>query len=181
MSSLKRKIEALIFISEVPISLEEIASFLSIDINECKKVTNELINDWEDMNLSVKIKQISGGYQFRPEESYKSLLTDFMNKRPFKLSRAALEVLGIVAKKQPVTKIEIEKIRGVDSTGVTNVLLERGLIQIIGEKEVPGRPYLYSTTSEFLETFSLNDIEDLPDIEEFDDYDSVAPKENKGY
>ena len=177
--SLKRKIEALIFISEVPIALEEIASFLSIDINECKKVTDELINDWEGMSLSIKIEQIGGGYQFRTEESYKDLLTEFINKKPFKLSRAALEVLGIVAKKQPVTKIEIEKIRGVDSTGVTNVLLERGLIQIVGEKEVPGRPYLYTTTNEFLETFSLNDIADLPDIEEFDDYDSIAPKDNE--
>ena len=131
------------------------------------------------MQLSLKIHKISGGYQFRTEDSYRFLLTEFVNKKPFKLSRAALEVLGIVAKMQPTTKIEIDKIRGVDSIGVMNVLLERELIKIIGEKEAPGRPYLYSTTNEFLEVFSLNDIIDLPDIEEFDDYDSISKSEEK--
>jgi len=179
MHNLKRRIEALIFISETPITSVEMASFLSLKINECEKVIDELIVDWEKMKLSLKIHKISGGYQFRTEDSYKDLLTKFINKKPFKLSRAALEVLGIVAKKQPITKVEIDKIRGVDSIGVMNVLLERELIKIIGEKEVPGRPYLYSTTNEFLEVFSLNDIIDLPDIEEFDDYDSMAKSEEK--
>ena len=102
-----------------------------------------------------------------------------MNKKPFKLSRAALEVLGIVAKKQPVTKIEIDKIRGVDSSGVVSVLIDRELIKIIGEKEVPGRPYLYSTTNTFLEVFGLMNINELPDLEEFNDYDSMQTEDDK--
>ena len=96
-----------------------------------------------------------------------------MNKKPFKLSRAALEVLGIVSKKQPVTKIEIDKIRGVDSSGVIGVLIDRELIKIVGEKDVPGRPYLYSTTNTFLEVFGLDKITDLPPIDEFEDYEST--------
>ena len=104
-------------------------------------------------------------------------LTEYINKKPYRLSRAGLEVLGIIAKKQPVTKIEIDKIRGVDSVGAINVLIERELIKVVGEKEVPGRPYLYSTTELFLEVFSLNSIKDLPDIEEFAEYEKEAESE----
>jgi len=179
MHNLKRKIEALIFISETPITMKEIATFLTIKIDKCEPLINELIDEWKKMKLSIKIHKVSGGYQFRTEESYKDLLTQFINKKPFKLSRAALEVLGIVAKKQPTTKIEIDKIRGVDSIGVMNVLLEKELIKITGEKEVPGKPYLYSTTNEFLAVFSLDVLMDLPDIEEFDHYDSITKSEEK--
>ena len=88
------------------------------------------------------------------------------------LSRASLEVAGIIAKRQTITKLEIDKIRGVDSTGVINVLLERDIIKVSGEKNAPGKPYLYKTTDFFLEVFSLNDISEIPDIDEFNDYDA---------
>ena len=104
-------------------------------------------------------------------EKYKEIIKEYINKKPFKLSRASLEVLGIISKKQPVTKQEIDKIRGVDSTGVINVLLERELINVSGEKNVPGRPFLYKTTEMFLEVFSLKDINDIPDLEEFEEYE----------
>tara|TARA_B100001029_G_C15061365_1_gene458797 strand:+ start:2965 stop:3495 length:531 start_codon:yes stop_codon:yes gene_type:complete len=173
MSNIKREIEALIFVSEVPISSNEISSFLDISKDDCNKILNELVGDWLHMNLSIEIHKVSGGYQFRTKEEYKDKLTLFMNKKPFKLSRAALEVLGIVSKKQPVTKIEIDKIRGVDSSGVIGVLIDRELIKIVGEKDVPGRPYLYSTTNTFLEVFGLDKITDLPPIDEFEDYEST--------
>ena len=106
---------------------------MDISKNECIKIVNELQNDWKEMNIAIELENISEGYQFRTKEEFKDKLTLFMNKKPFKLSRAALEVLGIVAKKQPVTKIEIDKIRGVDSSGVVSVLIDRELIKIIGE------------------------------------------------
>ncbi|MEC9381898.1 MAG: SMC-Scp complex subunit ScpB [Thermodesulfobacteriota bacterium] len=179
MSDIKREIEALIFISDTPISIKELSSFLDISKNECIKIVNELQNDWKEMNIAIELENVSEGYQFRTKEEFKDKLTLFMNKKPFKLSRAALEVLGIVAKKQPVTKIEIDKIRGVDSSGVVSVLIDRELIKIIGEKEAPGRPYLYSTTNTFLEVFGLMNINELPDLEEFNDYDSMQTEDDK--
>ena len=116
------------------------------------------------------------GIHFTKEE-FKEMLTEYINKKPYRLSRAGLEVLGIIAKKQPVTKIEIDKIRGVDSVGALNVLIERDLIKVVGEKEVPGRPFLYSTTDLFLEVFSLNTIKDLPEIIEFEDYEKVIEED----
>jgi len=171
MDSLKNKIEAIIFISENPVKLKEIASFLKEDLTIVKENIKELIADWEIRDSSIKIQEVANGYQFRTKQEFKDLLTEYINKKPYRLSRAGLEVLGIVAKKQPVTKIEIDKIRGVDSVGAISVLTDRELIKVIGEKEVPGRPYLYSTTDLFLEVFSLNTIKDLPNIEEFESYE----------
>jgi segregation and condensation protein B len=171
MDNLRRKIEALIFTSEIPVSKKDISSFLSITPQEAQSHIDDLTKEWADLNLSISIQEISGGYQLRTKEEFKDLLKEFINKKPFKISRAALEVLGIIANQQPTTKIEIDNIRGVDSSGVINVLADRELIKVVGEKEVPGRPYLYSTTDLFLEIFSLNSIKDLPKIEEFDEYE----------
>ena len=107
------------------------------------------------------------------------MITDYINKKPYKLSKAALEVLGIVAKKQPVTKVEIDKLRGVDSIGTINVLIDRELIRISGEKDAPGRPFFYSTTELFLETFSLNNLNEIPDINEFADAEESLNQEGE--
>ena len=97
-------------------------------------------------------------------------ITNFQKRvKKFRLSRAALEVIAIIAYKQPVTRVEIESIRGVDSSGVINVLLERLIIEIKGRKEVIGKPFLYGTTSEFLEVFGLKSINDLPTLKEIDE------------
>ena len=171
MQNLKNKIEAVIFISESPVKPKELANFFNEDVNKIKNILIEIVNEWENKENSIKIEEIAGGFQFRTKEEFKEILIEYVNKKPYKLSRAGLEVVGIIAKQQPVTKIEIDKIRGVDSVGAINVLLERELIEVVGEKDVPGRPYLYSTTDLFLEVFSLNSINDLPNIHEFEDYE----------
>ena len=172
MKDLKSKMEVLIFISEKPISLKNISEFLNIDKNEAEILINDLMNEINNLRRSFKLEKIADGYQFRTNEDYKNLIKEFINKKPFRLSRASLEVAGIIAKRQPITKLEIDKIRGVDSTGVINVLLERDIIKVSGEKNAPGKPYLYKTTDFFLEVFSLNDISEIPDIDEFNDYDA---------
>ncbi|NSW88903.1 SMC-Scp complex subunit ScpB [bacterium] len=176
MNDLKNKVEAIIFISESPVKSKEIANFLDEDIKAINETLKILVEEWKNRGNSIKIEEIAGGFQFRTKEEYKEILIEYVNKKPYKLSRAGLEVVGIIAKKQPITKIEIDKIRGVDSVGAINVLIERELIEVIGEKDVPGRPYLYSTTELFLEVFSLNSIHDLPGIEEFDDYEKEVDK-----
>ena len=177
MKNLKNKIEGIIFISDAPVKLKEIAEFLKEDFAKVEDSIQELLAEWENKESSIKIEEVAGGYQFRTKEEFKEILTEYINKKPYRLSRAGLEVLGIIAKKQPVTKIEIDKIRGVDSVGALNVLIERDLIKVVGEKEVPGRPFLYSTTDLFLEVFSLNTIKDLPEIIEFEDYEKVIKED----
>ncbi|NSX00302.1 SMC-Scp complex subunit ScpB [bacterium] len=177
MKNLKNKIEGIIFISDTPVKPKEIVEFLKEDLIKVKESIQELVAEWENKESSIKIEEVAGGYQFRTKEEFKEMLTEYINKKPYRLSRAGLEVLGIIAKKQPVTKIEIDKIRGVDSVGALNVLIERELIKVVGEKEVPGRPFLYSTTELFLEVFSLNTIKDLPEIVEFEDYEKVIKED----
>mgnify|MGYP001162143426 FL=1 len=169
--NLKRQIEALIFISESPISIKALSEVFKIEKSKISTAINELIEEYKNLELSIEIVEVANGYQFRSKDKYKEIIKEYINKKPFKLSRASLEVLGIISKKQPVTKQEIDKIRGVDSTGVINVLLERELINVSGEKNVPGRPFLYKTTEMFLEVFSLKDINDIPDLEEFEEYE----------
>jgi segregation and condensation protein B len=171
MEDVKNQIEAIIFISDAPVRIKEISEFLGHDQVLIKERLAELIEDWSNKDNSIKLEEVAGGFQFRTKDKYKDLLTEYINKKPYRLSRAGLEVLGIIAKKQPVTKIEIDKIRGVDSVGAINVLTERELIKVTGEKEAPGRPFLYATTDLFLEVFSLKSIKELPNIEEFADYE----------
>ena len=153
MNDLKKRIEALIFISDKPITIKDIHEQLQEEKAVIENTTNELVNEWNSLNHSFYIEKANNGFHFRTKESFKEMITDYINKKPYKLSKAALEVLGIVAKKQPVTKVEIDKLRGVDSIGTINVLIDRELIRISGEKDAPGRPFLYSTTELFLETF----------------------------
>ena len=177
MDDLKKKVEALIFISDKPITIEDIQEQLEEEKVVIENITNDLVADWNSLNHSFYIEKANNGFHFRTKENFKEMITEYINKKPYKLSKAALEVLGIIAKKQPVTKVEIDKLRGVDSIGTINVLIDRELIKISGEKNAPGRPFLYSTTELFLEIFSLNDINEVPDIEEFADADeSLNPK-----
>ena len=135
-----------------------------------RKCLKELVEEWEALNRGFLLSEIAGGFQFRTDPRYSEDISNYNKKvRKFRLSRAALEVTAIIAYKQPVTKVEIEAIRGVDSSGVINVLMERRVIEIKGRKEVIGKPFLYGTTSEFLEVFGLKTLNDLPTLKELDE------------
>ncbi len=122
-----------------------------------------------ELDRSFLLQYVAGGYQFRTKSEYSEYIIDFNKKiKKFRLSRAALEVLAIVAYKQPITKVEIEKIRGVDCSGVVNLLLDKRFLQIKGRKDVPGKPFIYATTDVFLETFSLKSLKDLPTLKEIE-------------
>ena len=171
-------IEALIFASEDSISASELIKAIkgidgediqisSSDIENC---VEELNAKYETENLSVKIIKISNGFLFatKPEyANYVGYLSSEKSKR--RLSQAALETLAIIAYKQPITKPEIESIRGVNSDYMLNTLLEKDLITISGRAETIGRPLLYVTTNEFLKYFGLNNIGDLPKPREIDE------------
>ncbi|MYH39544.1 MAG: SMC-Scp complex subunit ScpB [Candidatus Dadabacteria bacterium] len=163
-SPLVNIIECLIFVSKAPLTIQEISNSLKgFEEKEISDALSELEEQWDGMGRSFILCNIAGGYQFRTRPEYSEYIVEFNKEiKKFRLSKAALEVLAIVAYKQPVTKIEVEKIRGVDCSSSVSVLLERRFIEISGRKDVPGKPFLYRTTDLFLETFGLKNIKDLP-------------------
>ncbi|MCH7928329.1 MAG: SMC-Scp complex subunit ScpB [Candidatus Dadabacteria bacterium] len=177
ISDLEKAIESIIFVSERPVSLKELSKiFADNNKKELKSSISNLITEWSKLNRGITLEEVSEGYQFRTKPEYSVFIAKFKAEKPFRLSRAALEVLSIIAYKQPITKIECDYIRGVDSSGVFGLLLERGYIKISGRKEVLGKPFIYETTDEFLETFGLKNLSDLPTLKEIEEIEQSMDK-----
>jgi segregation and condensation protein B len=164
----KSILEALIFVSDSPLEMVQIRDVLEgASEEEIQRLVQELNNEYQATGRSFTIQQIAGGYrmvtlpQFGPH--LKALYKSRMKER---LTRPSLETLAIIAYKQPVTKPEIEAIRGVNTDGVIITLLERNLIRITGRKDTVGRPLLYGTTDEFLQHFGLGSLSDMPKLPE---------------
>ncbi len=165
---IKAAIENLIFVAEKPLTVERVSEiFPELGREEIKQILRELMMEYDHMERGFKIVEVAGGYQFRTRPEYARYISLFKRQeKTFRLSRAALETLAIIAYRQPITRTEIEEIRGVDSSGVITGLLERRLVRIRSRKDVPGRPFLYVTTEEFLEVFGLKTLADLPTLKE---------------
>jgi segregation and condensation protein B len=174
----RRLAEALILASPEPIPAQRLASL----IPRCKPalaraLVEELNVEYIKQGRAFEIWEVAGGYQMRTLPEYAPYVQQSQPSRPLRLSPASLETLAIVAYRQPVTRAEVEHVRGVDVGAVLRSLLERRLIRIAGHREVPGRPLLYATSRRFLEVFGLARIEDLPtlrDLEEFAPEDAPA-------
>lgn len=167
---IKKAIENIIFVSEKPVSAQKLCQvFSDFSSKEIQELLSELVNDWGRFDRGFRLHEIAGGYQFRTSPQYSDYISKFKQLKPFRLSRAALEVLSIIAYRQPITRIEIDQIRGVDSSGVIALLLDKRLIEIKGRMDVIGRPFIYVTTSEFMETFGLKSLKDLPTLKELEE------------
>jgi segregation and condensation protein B len=152
-------IEALIFASEKPLTEDEIRRIVPDTApREIKAALSDLRKIYEEGSGGISIVEVAGGYQFRTRSEFSEYIKLMLEGKPKRLSRAALETLAIIAYRQPIVRSDIERIRGVDSGGVVKILLERNLIRILGKKDVPGKPLLYGTTKDFLETFGLKDL-----------------------
>lgn len=166
---LKGVIEALIFSSERPIALKEIKQV--VEDSDSQKINQAILELMADLDLrksGIQIVEVAGGYQMVTRPDYSLYLKKFYRQRHIeKLSLQALETLAIIAYKQPLTRSEIEALRGVNIDGVLKTISDKGLIRIVGRKNLPGRPFVYGTTKFFLEYFGLKSLEDLPKIEEF--------------
>ncbi len=164
----KKISEALLFSSARPLTVKEINRVLKgIKPSLIKKAVTDLSEEYKNSGRSFAIREIAGGYELSTLEDYFVWIKRLEKERKKRqASMAALETLAILAYKQPVTKVEIEEIRGVDVTAIIATLLDRGLIKIVGKKDVPGRPLLYGTTKKFLEYFGLKSLGELPDINE---------------
>ncbi len=164
-------IEALIISSPEPLSARKIAEVLGeatpAEIDQTVVALNEkyIAND-----SSFRVRQVAGGYQIYITEDYAGYVDDLLTRRRnLRLTRSALETLAIIAYRQPVTKIDIEMIRGVASDSVLHTLMERKLVTLSGRAQTVGRPLLYRTTAEFLKYFNLNSLDDLPKMEEIEE------------
>lgn len=178
-STLKAIIEAMLFVSGEPLYLRDI----SINIEKTAKFTEEIINEmiveFEDSNRGIKVISINGGYQLSTKSEYGDYIQKLLKKNKRQsLSQASLETLAIISYKQPITRIDIDEIRGVKSDSATQRLIEKELIKEVGRLDVPGRPTLFGTTEEFLRQFGLNDLKELPSLDIFSVEENVVTTAN---
>lgn len=173
-NELKYAVEALLFASERPLSASEIAHAFDGSPNEAKvdEFLTVLKNDYEAQRRGFHLLEIAGGYQLVSDPRFSETLKKFYQSRIKKrLTQAALETLSVIAYRQPVTRADVEFIRGVNIDGALKSLLEKNLVKISGRKDVPGRPMLYGTTRQFLEHFGLKQLTDLPPLKDYSQKD----------
>ena len=164
----KRIIEALLFASEKPLTVAQMKEVLDgLDAQAIKALISQLQDEYTDSGRSFSVVEVAGGYRVSTDPEYAPWLKKLYKSRTEKVSLPSLETLAIVAYRQPITRLEIENIRGVNVDGVLRTLLGMSLVRISGRKEILGRPFLYRTTREFLEFFGLQSLEELPKLEEF--------------
>lgn len=180
LKHLAQHIESLIFTADAPIPMSDIRSCLEESFGlefhqeELEKAIQSLIERYQDEAYSFELVEIAEGYQFLSKGAYHNTVGTLLKQRTRKrLSRAALETLAIVAYKQPISKTDIEKIRGVNSDYAIQKLLEKELVSIIGRSEGPGKPLLYGAGDKFMNYFGLKSIKDLPQPKEFKDPDNL--------
>ena len=166
---LKVIIEALIFASEKPLSIDRMKEIIEdADRKEIQQSLSLLRDEYVDRR-GFYLAEVAEGYQFRTRPRYAPYLQRLYKIKAPKFSQPALETLAIIAYRQPITRAEIEELRGVDAGGVVKSLLDKKLIKIVGKKDVPGRPLIYGTTREFLEAFGLKDLKSLPTLRDLAD------------
>ena len=168
-NKLRLIIESLLFASDAPITLKKFQEiFPEIPPKELQELLSKLQEEYEGLDRSFYLREVAKGYQLCTKSEYSEWIKKLKRARPFRLSKATMETLAIIAYKQPITRAEIEQIRGVDTAGILRALLEKKLIKISGKKDVPGKPLLYSTTPKFLTMFGLKEIKDLPTLEDIE-------------
>ncbi len=173
---IKKVVETLLFISDQPLPLERISQIVNLKENKIEKALETLKEDYTERTF--QIMNVAGGYQMATRQEYSLWIRRLYNNRmTVRLSAAALETLSIIAYKQPITRAEVEAIRGVEVIGPLETLLERRLITTVGRKESVGRPLLYGTTKEFLRQFGLNSLDNLPDINTLVDQEATEAAE----
>jgi segregation and condensation protein B len=158
-------IEALVFASDKPMKAIELARLASAPVKQVRGVLADLKQVYA--SRGIVLDEVAGGWLFRTSVQYAPFVRELASERPVRLTRAQVETLAIVAYRQPITRPEIDDIRGVDSGATLKLLLERDLVRILGKKDEPGRPLLYGTTAAFLELFGLKSLKDLPTLKEF--------------
>ena len=159
-------IECLLFVSKEPVSGERLAEILQVPGERIAALVGELHDRLEGRGLCLV--ELAGGYNLATRPEYAQFVERFLEPEPERLSLPAVETVAIIAYRQPITRPEIDQLRGVNSSGVVNTLIEKGLVDIAGRKNAPGRPFLLKTTRYFLASFGLRDLDELPRLEELE-------------
>ncbi|MCM8761477.1 MAG: SMC-Scp complex subunit ScpB [Candidatus Omnitrophica bacterium] len=174
----KRILEALLFVSDKPVSIDTLRDVIKeVEATEVRSIIEELNKEYASSGRSFHIREIAGGFQMLTDPVYSRWISALYKKTPDRLTGPSLETLAIIAYKQPITRADIEAIRGVNVDGVLRTLEERGLIRTKGRLDAPGRPILYGTTNEFLQHFGLRSLDELPKLKEFQESDLDFTKE----
>lgn len=160
-------VEAVLFLESDPVDLERLTAITLLGEQDVRSALEHLHSRYSRPDSGVELSEVGGGFSLIPRRDLMGLLRHhYGRKTDEKISRAALETLSIVAYSQPITRVEIDSIRGVNSSGVLKILSEKGFIRETGRKDTPGRPVQYGTTKEFLQLFGLASIADLPKLDE---------------
>ena len=166
---MKAMLEALLFVSAEPLVPKELKQLTGMHESDVAEVLEEIAGDYAGRGGGVVVGRVAGGFQMMTNPEHTDMIRLLRGKgRAQKLSLAALETLAIIAYKQPITKAEVEELRAANSDGIVKGLLDKRLVKIVGKKEAPGKPLLYSTTREFLQYFGLNDLTELPTLKDME-------------
>lgn len=176
-AQLKAVLESLIFVSEGPLTLDRMKEVLGTNKRDLQRLLSEMMEEYRKSERGFLLVEVAEGFQFRTRPEHADWIKKLKKVKSTALSQPALETLAIVAYRQPVVRMDIEKIRGVDSGGVLHTLLEKKLIKIIGKKDVPGKPLVYGTSRKFLEVFGLKDLSELPTLK---DLEGLGPPSAEG-
>ena len=169
-------IEAALLSASRPLTIEEIQRLFPKEQTPGKEDIKETLDEIDELctNRGVELKRVSSGYRMQVKQSLSEYIAKLWEEKPQKYTKATLETLALIAYRQPITRGEIEEIRGVSvGTQLIRGILERGWIKIVGQRDVPGRPSLYATTKEFLDYFGLQHLRELPDLPDLPDVDSL--------
>ena len=169
---IKSAIEALLFVSGEPLTIKDLSNSIEVSPKTISNILNEMILDYEEEKRGIKLISINGEYQLVTKAENSDYIQKLLKKNKRQsLSQASLESLAIIAYKQPITKVDIDEIRGVKSESAIHKLLEKDLIKEVGRLEVPGRPILFGTTEEFLRQFGLKELNELPSLDLYSEKD----------
>jgi segregation and condensation protein B len=176
-SEIKRIIEAVLMAADKPLSIAYLCHMLEsqtkVDTMDVQNIINELTTEYNERG--IELKEVASGYRFQVGVDLAPWVSKLWQEEPQRYSRALLEILALIAYKQPITRAEIESVRGVAvSTNIMRTLMEREWIKIAGHKNVPGKPALYITTNKFLDYFDLKSIKELPVLDDLKDLDKIA-------
>ena len=173
---LKQIIEAVLFATDEPLNLNRLMSLFPEDSGPDRDMIKQAIARIQEecADRSIELKEVGSGYRFQVRQDYAQWVSKLWEERPARYSRATLETLALIAYRQPITRGEIEEVRGVSvSSQIIKSLMEREWIKVVGHRDVPGKPALYATTREFLDYFNLKSLEELPSLAELRDIDAI--------
>jgi len=172
---LKALLESLLFAAGEPVTLARLEDAIQeAPRDQIRSALSRMASEYSAGGRGLVLEEVGGGYQLRTRKEFAQQVRKLLAAKPPRLSRPLLETLAIIAYRQPITGPEIEHLRGVDSSGVLDTLLDRRLVRIAGRKEAPGRPIIYATTPEFLEAFGLKELDSLPDLKDFQELQRAA-------